>query len=130
MRRVSIDVEEEPLASSEVARNAGKAKPGEMPSREDELLAARRIYNRTYMRRWRAKPSHAAREQLNRRRSYHDRKLRTARIPRDRYQNCHGELFCAFCRRRPSVMQVTRLTSSAVDASRYVEIRMPYCGEC
>src|SRR5579862_8627684 len=109
------------MASSEVARNAGRVKPGGMASREDELLAARRKYNRTYMRRWRSKPSHTAREQMNRRRCYHDRKLRTAQIPRGRYQNFQGELFCAFCRRRPSIMQVARLTSSVVDASRYVE---------
>jgi len=118
------------MASSEVVKNPRGARWSEKPGDENKVREERRAYNRRYMRRWRADPHHTAREQLNRRRAYHSRKLRTARTSGGRYRNLQGEVFCAFCRKRPSTTLVTRLKSSVSDALRYVEIRMPYCGDC
>jgi hypothetical protein len=119
------------MASSAVVTDVNGTGSTQSQSREAELRAKHKAYNRAYMKRWRANPRHAEREQLNRRRSYRSRKQRTARkrIP-GVYRNLRGDLFCAFCRRRRSVEVVTRLKHSATDASRYVEVRMPYCGEC
>jgi hypothetical protein len=118
------------MASSEVGRSLQQAASRASQSRGEKLIERRRACNRAYMRRWRADPRHTSREQLHRRRSYHNRKLRMAKKAEGRYRNLQGELFCGFCRRRPSIMHVKRLKTSAANGSRYVEIRIPYCGEC
>ena len=118
------------MSSSEAGRMFQGAVERVAQSQEEKLLAKRRGYNRAYMRRWRANPRHTAREQLIRRRSYHSRKVQKSQTPSRPYRNLYGKLFCAFCRKHPSVTQVTRLKISDADASRYVEIRLPYCGQC
>jgi len=118
------------MASSEAGRILQCGRPGGMQSRDEELREEHKAYNRAYMRRWRANPRRTAREQRHRRQAYRCRKVRMAGTKQGQYRNSQGELFCGFCRRRPSIMHVERLKTSAADRSRYVEIRMPYCGEC
>jgi hypothetical protein len=121
---------EETMASSEVGQILRGMGSKQERSREEELVEEKRVYNRSYMRRWRADPRHAAREQLNRRRSYRRSKMRPSRKPLSGDRDSRGELFCGFCRKRRPIMLVTRLKSPAGEASRYVEIRIPYCGQC
>ena len=91
--------------------------PQESLNREEELQKKKRRYNRAYMRRWRANPKHAEREQLTRRRSYHAWKIRALRKPESADRNMRGELFCGICRKRPAVTQVTRLKMPKAQAS-------------
>jgi hypothetical protein len=89
-----------------------------------------RHYNREYMRRRRADPSHQARERGKRRQSYYDRKLREAEQQPGPYANDRGEPVCGFCRLRPPLQTVLRLQISDSAPGGYVKIRIPYCGQC
>jgi hypothetical protein len=94
------------------------------------LLAKRRRYNRLYMRSWRADPRHQAYERANRERWHYERKLRNAmRIHHPGFDD-HGDPVCGFCRRGPVVERVQRLEIRDLAPRGYVEIRVPYCGEC
>lgn len=89
-----------------------------------------RQYNREYMRRWRADPSHQAHERDKRQQWYYDRKLRKAQQNCDPYTNDRGVTVCGFCRLRPSLETVVRLRICDSAPGGYVRIRMPYCGQC
>jgi hypothetical protein len=94
------------------------------------LLAKRRRYNRLYMRSWRADPRHQAYERANRERWHYERKLRSAQRNRHAYFDDRGELVCGFCRKSPVVSRVPRLEIRDFAPRGYVEVRVPYCGEC
>jgi hypothetical protein len=93
-------------------------------------LSAHRQYNRNYMRRWRADPSHRERENANRCRWQCERKEHVVEEPRHPFTNWRGEKVCGFCKKRPPKSEILRLESSVTARSRYVEVLIPYCGEC
>jgi hypothetical protein len=94
------------------------------------LLERRRRYNRLYMRQWRADPTHEAREREHRQQWYHARKERDAREKPAPFTNERGESVCGFCRANPPIGQVLRLQICELAPKGYVEVRIPYCGEC
>ncbi|HKV03487.1 MAG TPA: hypothetical protein VJO53_00110 [Candidatus Acidoferrales bacterium] len=94
------------------------------------LLENRRRYNRLYMRRWRALPSHRERERENRERSQYRRKSHDLPTGPLRYTNSHGEPVCGFCRRNPPVSVISRLQVCEYAPHGYAEVRIPYCGLC
>jgi hypothetical protein len=71
-----------------------------------------------------------SRSSANRERWHYERKLRSAQ--RNHYPFCddHGELVCGFCRKSPVVARVPRLEIREYAPRGYVEVRVPYCGEC
>lgn len=79
---------------------------------------ARRRYNREYMRRWRTDPSHREDERERRERGQYSRKLQRV---------TQGRRLCGFCHQRPPKEEVLRLFSVPTG---YVEVRVPYCGDC
>ncbi len=100
-------------------------------SDEREAAAtARRIRNRAYMRRWRAKTQSRKSERAQRMARYYERKAR--KPPRKNgmsgESDCAG--VCAICSNRPSVRLVSRLRVSEAALSGFEEVLMPYCGEC
>jgi hypothetical protein len=101
------------------------------PARADQarraLLEKRRRYNRLYMRAWRADPTHCAAERANRMRWHYERKLRESIRIR---AAGHATPVCGFCRRNPPVTKVWRLEIRDLAPRGYVEVRVPYCGEC
>jgi hypothetical protein len=94
------------------------------------LLEKRRRYNRLYMRSWRADPRHRARERAHREQWHYERKLRDSLRPYDPYADDRGVPVCGFCRKHPPVTKVLRLEIRDQAPRGYVEIRVPYCGEC
>lgn len=85
----------------------------------DLSLEQRRRCKRDYMRRWRAAPKNRKREKQTRQRAWLQRKLngdpkRSLRV-------------CAFCNYRQSVTTVARLEPLP---RGFVEVHLPYCGEC
>ncbi len=94
------------------------------------LMQKRRRYNRVYMRHWRADPRHQAEERENRERWHYARKLRSARGEYQPYTGDYGEPVCGFCRKSPVVARVMRLEVRDDAPRGYVEVRIPYCGEC
>jgi hypothetical protein len=112
---------------------APAASPGSYERAEraqSALVAKRREYNRLYMRSWRADPRHQAYERTNRERWHYERKLRNAMRIHHPYFDDHGHPVCGFCRRGPVVERVARLEIRDLAPRGYVEIRVPYCGEC
>ena len=103
-------------------------------AREDKgqkaFLGKRRQYNRRYMRAWRADPVHHAHERENRDRWNYERKLREARSDRIPYTNERGECVCGLCRRQAPVTEIVRLQVCDFAPRGYVEVRIPYCGQC
>lgn len=99
-------------------------------ARERGLLEKRRQYNRRYMRAWRADPLRQSRERENRERWNYERKLREAQSDRIPYTNERGERVCGLCRRQPPVTEIVRLQVCEGAPRGYVEVRIPYCGEC
>lgn len=85
---------------------------------EPSCLEARRLYNREYMRRWRADPHHRELERASRERGQDSRKFRKA---------AQGRRLCGFCHQRPPKEEVLRLFPAPTG---YVEVRVPYCGDC
>jgi hypothetical protein len=94
------------------------------------FLEKRRTYNRLYMRSWRADPRHRARDRDNRERWHYERKLRDALRAQHFYSEEHAVSVCGFCRRNPPVTKVLRLEIRDLAPRGYVEVRVPYCGEC
>jgi hypothetical protein len=94
-----------------------------------EWLVERRRYNRIYMRAWRAHPANIAAERRNRARWHYQRKLHEAlRHPPD--ESKHAAAICGFCRKQAPVTMVRRLEIRDLAPRGYVEVRVPYCGEC
>ena len=97
---------------------------------EEPPFGGRRQYKREYMRRWRADAGRHARERSKRKEWYHGRKSREG------CQNCgpgasdRGGRVCGFCRLRPSLKTVVRLQICESAPGGYVEVRIPYCGQC
>lgn len=100
------------LARAERARNA--------------FLQKRRIYNRLYMRSWRADPRNRACEREHRAQWHYARKLRDF----DSHASDLGDPVCGFCHKNPPVTKVWRLEIRDLAPRGYVEVRVPYCGEC
>jgi hypothetical protein len=96
----------------------------------EALLEKRRRYNRLYMRSWRADPRHQACERAHRARWHYERKLRSALLTHDPHANDHGEPVCGFCRKSPPVTNAWRLEIRDLVPRGYVQVRVPYCGEC
>lgn len=94
------------------------------------LLERRRRCNRCYMRRWRTDPAHEALERENRRQWYYERKAREARDKLPPFTNDRGEPVCGFCWKSPPVTQILRLRVCEDVPHGYVEVRIPYCGQC
>ncbi len=94
------------------------------------FIEKRRTYNRLYMRSWRADPRHQACERENRERWHYERKLREALRARDRSADVHAGPVCGFCRKSPPVTKVWRLEIRDLAPRGFVEVRVPYCGEC
>jgi hypothetical protein len=92
-------------------------------------LAARRRYNRLYMRAWRACPANMAAERRNRARWHYERKLRQA-LGNNLMCGKRAEPVCGFCRKLFPVTQVWRLEIRELAPRGYAEVRVPYCGEC
>ena len=93
------------------------------------ILEQKRRYIREYMRRWRARPDHQQLEHENRRRSYRQRKLTGAAGAPHSQANSAAPL-CAICRKRPSIKTIVRLRLLDEAPYNYVEMHVPYCGEC
>lgn len=104
--------------------------PARLGCRRAETAANRRAYNRAYMRAWRADPRNLARERAARQRAYFVRKLREALHERLPSTNDCGLPLCGFCRRLSSVGQILRLRVCEHARRGYVQVRVPYCGEC
>jgi hypothetical protein len=96
----------------------------------DALIKKKRRYNREYMRSWRAVPGHQARERENRERWHYERKLREALRAHHRCAGDHREPLCGFCRKSPPITKVWRLEVRDLAPRGFVEVRVPYCGEC
>lgn len=96
----------------------------------EALLARRRRYNRLYMRRWRADPAHETRERAKRREWYYERKRREAGEILQPFTNYRGEPVCGFCCKNPPVTRIARLRICEGRRGGYVEVLVPYCGEC
>ena len=87
----------------------------------------KRRYNREFMRRWRSDPFHRALERAKRRQRYHSRQKQSPRRNIAKNQNPN---VCGFCWRRPAVSQIARLQMRDGGLPGYVQVRIPYCGEC
>jgi len=109
----------------------GPSKPAEYAERA-AISEKRRAYNREYMRAWRANPLHQARERASREKAYCEKKLREALRARQRkpFTNERGVRVCGFCGKAGPVSEVLRLRISNTPRGDYVEVRMPYCGQC
>jgi hypothetical protein len=94
------------------------------------LVAKRRRYNRLYMRAWRAIAAHRAAERRNRVRWHYQRKLREALRFHESHADEHAQRVCGFCRKHPPITNVWRLEIRDLAPRGYVEVRVPYCGEC
>ena len=101
---------------------------GERVSTESSLEEKRR-YKREFMRRWRANPRHRLRESLNRTQWAYARKKRQAEAHVS-HTNARGELKCGICGKLPPVTEVVRLRVSESAPKGYVEVRIPYRGNC
>jgi hypothetical protein len=97
---------------------------------QEALLERRRRYNRRYMRHWRANLAHEALEREKRRQWYYERKAREAWEKLPPFTNNRGEPVCGFCWKRPPVTQILRLRISENGPHGYVQVRIPYCGQC
>jgi len=95
-----------------------------------ETLAARRQYNREYMRRWRADIRNYEKEREVRERAYLARKEREVFEEFPAVARMQDESVCGICRRLPAKCEVMRLRISSRTPSGFVEVRLPYCGEC
>lgn len=98
--------------------------------RECGSSAKRRAYNREYMRAWRADPRHQSNERATRQKSYFDRKLREALRERRPFTNDMGLPVCGFCGKLPPVSEIVRLRIRESSRGEYVQVRIPYCGQC
>jgi len=107
--------------------SSGRRGAQEKIDREDEQ---RRRYNREYMRSWRANPVNRIEERENRRRWQFERKLREALKSPAPFTNERGKPVCGFCRINPPLREIVRLQVSEIAPRGYVELRIPYCGEC
>ena len=114
-RAVSVVASSIPNAGADRARRA--------------WFAERRRYNRLYMRAWRANPANIAAERRNRERWHYERKLREA-LHHELHATKRAASICGFCRKHPPVMKVWRLEICDLAPRGYVEVRVPYCGEC
>jgi hypothetical protein len=94
------------------------------------LVVKRRRYNRLYMRSWRSDPRHQAREREHREQWHYERKLRNALRTCDPYADDRAEPVCGFCHKNPPVTRVWRLEIRDLAPRGYVEVRVPYCGQC
>jgi hypothetical protein len=94
------------------------------------FLEKRRKYNRLYMRSWRADPRHQACERENRERWHYERKVREALRAQLACAGVHAVPVCGFCRKNPPVTKVWRLEIQDLAPRGFVEVRVPYCGEC
>lgn len=105
-------------------------KEASLEQTQKALLEQKRRYNRRYMRRWRADPAHESLEREKRRQWYYERKAREAPEKLPPFTNDRGEPVCGFCRRSPAVTQILRLGACGGVPGGYVELRIPYCGQC
>jgi len=94
------------------------------------VLEKRRRYNRLYMRSWRSDPRHQEYERANRERWHYERKMRNSLRIHDPYTDDRGDPVCGFCRKSRVVTRVLRLEIRDYAPRGYVEVRVPYCGEC
>ena len=90
----------------------------------------RRTYNRDYMRTWRSDPRHRDRERATRRKAYYARKLRQAREDEMCCAETTHASLCGFCGKLPPISEVLRLRIREDTHGAYVEVRIPYCGQC
>lgn len=91
----------------------------------------RRLYNRLYMRRWRADALHLALERANRRRWHYERKLRQATNNEvDIRTGRQTPRVCAYCGKYAHGKDVVRLVTCESAPEGFAEVRVPYCGKC
>lgn len=91
----------------------------------------RRLYNRLYMRRWRADVVHLALERANRRRWHYERKLREAtKSEVDDRTGRRMPRVCAYCGKHAHGKDVVRLVACESAPEGFAEVRVPYCGKC
>jgi hypothetical protein len=109
---------------TETSRNTSRA------SGDAAFLEKRRQYNRRYMRARRANPDHRLNDHRNRQRWEYERKKRAVSTEKRTHTNGHGKSVCGLCGQRPSVVEVVRLKICDAARAGYVEVRMPYCGQC
>ena len=103
---------------------------GDETAANGAALDARRIRNKSYMRRWRANANRRNRERVRRVARYSELKGLAAR-PESQKSNHEGtEGVCMICRRRPPVCEIARLRVCESAASGFEEVLVPYCGEC
>jgi hypothetical protein len=92
---------------------------------------ARRLRNKSYMRRWRANAKRRNRERARRVVWYSERKGLAASNRRSPEGTQDAVVaVCMICRRRPSVREITRLRVCESAPSGFEEVLIPYCGEC
>jgi hypothetical protein len=94
------------------------------------LLRKKRQYAREYMRKWRSDPGNHQIEHESRRRCYRERKLRAVANSPAGSLKVKSPPVCGICRRRPSITEVVRLRMREKAPDGYVEVRIPYCGQC
>jgi hypothetical protein len=93
-------------------------------------LTARRQANREFMRQWRADPQHLTKERQERKQRYYSRqKQKTLRDIAFASATGLQSQSCGFCS-RSAVRLIRRLQISAVAPEEYVEVLVPYCGQC
>jgi len=92
--------------------------------------AKRRAYNREYMRAWRANPRHRSRERAAQQKAYFARKSREWLHERPPFTDDLGAPVCALCGRLPPVTEIARLRIRETRHGEYVQVRVPYCGQC
>ena len=103
---------------------------GALQKAESTFLERRRRYNREYMRSWRADPRHRTHERDNRKRWHYQRKVRALRSSYGPSASDRGQPVCGLCRKNPSLTEIVRLRISENAPHDYVEMRIPYCGQC
>ena len=109
--------------------------PGQSAPQESELACdvgtgERRRANREFMKQWRADPQHQAVERNKRRQRYYAcQKPQTVHeIDRLVAAGLDSQT-CGFCS-RPAVTNIERLQIRDDAPDGYVQIRIPYCGQC
>jgi hypothetical protein len=93
-------------------------------------LDARRMRNKSYMRRWRANAKRRNRERARRVAWYSERKGMAAHRQGPGASLAAATAVCMICRRRPSVREITRLRVCESARGGFEEVLIPDCGEC
>lgn len=120
------------MPDERLVRNSAEVVSGHSGAPEAQAREERRRYNREFMRRWRADPSHHAMERSQRQQRYYggQKQQQIEKTSSSRQRASGGKRLCGFCWRRPALRKIVRLQVSEAAPDGYVKVRIPYCGEC